>query len=144
MSKYSTVLTTFTNEAALIAALRTLFGDNAVEVHAGAGANLYGYQGDKRATMANLIVRRQHVGQLSNDLGWKWNEAAGVFESQISQYDQGHARGKIEQLAQNYGAEVIKITAAEMGLTLGAIVMNADGTMTVTADIPEFQYNYLS
>jgi hypothetical protein len=40
------------------------------EVEEGEALPLYGYQGNRRPETAEIVVRRQHVGRLSNDIGF--------------------------------------------------------------------------
>jgi hypothetical protein len=40
------------------------------EVEEGEELSLYGYHGDRRSESAALVVRRQHMGSASNDLGF--------------------------------------------------------------------------
>ena len=61
------------------------FGKDKVEVHE-ARANLYGYQGDKREDTAHVIIRRKHVGYLSNDIGFV-RKSDGSWDAIISDYD---------------------------------------------------------
>ena len=56
------------------------------EVEEGVALPLHGYQGDRRAETAELVVRRQHVGRLSNDLGFARTPAGYV--PILSEYDQ--------------------------------------------------------
>jgi hypothetical protein len=58
----------------------------------------------------------------------------------VSEYDQGHAKQRLDKLAQTYGVEVVRLSAAEQGLLISGITTNADGTMTVEVDLPEYQY----
>jgi hypothetical protein len=56
------------------------------EVEEGEALPLYGYQGDRRPETAEIVVRRQHVGGASNDLGFARTEQGYV--PVISEYDQ--------------------------------------------------------
>src|SRR5713226_8935097 len=47
-------------------------------VEVGEDLPLYGYQGDRRSEAAALVVRRQHIGSGSNDLGFAKSEG-GYF-----------------------------------------------------------------
>jgi Protein of unknown function (DUF1257) len=73
----------FKSRELLLAALAEL-GYAAVEE--GERLPLYGFQGDRRAEAAEIVVRRQHVGRLSNDLGFARTEQGYV--PVISEYDQ--------------------------------------------------------
>ena len=52
---------------------------------------LYGYAGDRRPETAELVVRRQHLGSLSNDVGFRRTDRGYV--PVISEYDQGALLG---------------------------------------------------
>src|SRR5262245_6955541 len=67
MAHVTTLRTQITDIKALCAALTDL-GFNDVEVHDQA-ENLHGFRGDQRQQTAEVIVRRKHLGWLSNDLG---------------------------------------------------------------------------
>jgi len=56
------------------------------EVEEGQALPLYGYHGDKRPETAELIVRRKHVGSLSNDIGF--TRTPSGFVPILSEYDQ--------------------------------------------------------
>ena len=86
MSAYSTNKTLFKDKACLLAALAEMgFDSSKVEVHEKA-TNLHGYQGDVRADVAEIIIRRKYVGGASNDMGFKKN-ADGTYGAIISEYD---------------------------------------------------------
>ena len=72
----------------LLAALGAL-GYAAIEE--GDALPLYGYQGDRRRETAEIVVRRQHVGSASNDLGFA-RTAAGYVPI-ISEFDQQTLHG---------------------------------------------------
>ena len=48
--------------------------------------HLYGYHGDKRAQVANVIIRRAQVGGSSNDIGFLFHPD-GRCEAIVSDYD---------------------------------------------------------
>ena len=84
MSKYCTFTDLlFKDRRLLLAALADL-GYN--EVEEGEALALYGYQGDRRAETAEIVVRRRHVGSASNDLGFA--QTPQGFVPVISEYDQ--------------------------------------------------------
>lgn len=84
MSKYLTFNDiSFKDEALLLAALADV-GYTTVE--RGAALPLYGYRGDQRTERAQLVVRRQHLGAASNDLGFALTEQG--YTPIISEYDQ--------------------------------------------------------
>lgn len=86
MSAYITLLTPMTDRACLLHALADLgFGPEKVEVHEGP-VSLVGYQGDRRVQHAHVVIRRQHVGGASNDLGFM--ETKTGYQLIVSDYDQ--------------------------------------------------------
>ncbi len=72
----------FRDRQLLLASLREL---GFVDVEEGEELPLFGYHGDRRSETAALVVRRQHIGSASNDLGFARN-ADGYFPI-ISEYD---------------------------------------------------------
>jgi hypothetical protein len=106
MSKYLTFTDiVFKNEALLIAALASL---GYAEVELGDQLPLYGYMGDERAERAQLVVRRQHIGPASNDLGFA--RTAEGYTPIISEYDQRTMMGGkfIALLRASYNERVVE------------------------------------
>lgn len=101
MSAYMTLLTPMTDQECLLAALADLgFDASKVEVHA-TPVNLVGYVGDRRTQTANIVIRRQHVGAASNDVGFL--ASATGFQAFVSGFD--HPRfgtGWLSQLNTRY------------------------------------------
>jgi hypothetical protein len=100
MSHYTKIQTCFKEQKYLLAALKDM-GFSDVEVH-DTPQTIYGYLGDERTDTAHVIVRRQHVGQSSNDIGFLRN-TEGIFEASISEFDRdelkydGEWLGKLSQ-----------------------------------------------
>jgi hypothetical protein len=85
MSAYITLMTPMTNQESLLAALTDVgFQRGQIEVHAEA-VPLVGYGGERRSQTANIVVRRQHVGSASNDLGFLATPTG--YQLQVSDYD---------------------------------------------------------
>lgn len=101
MSAYLTLLTPMTDQECVLAALVDLgFEKTKVEVHE-TPVQLVGYAGDRRAQTANIIIRKQHVGVASNDVGFL--ATATGYQALVSGYD--HPRfgsGWLSQLSQRY------------------------------------------
>ncbi|MCA1593074.1 MAG: hypothetical protein LC754_10570 [Acidobacteria bacterium] len=93
MSKYITWdEVKFTNEALLIEALqRCGWTKDQIEVHP-EGAHLMGFEGSQRDEVAHIVIRRRHVGRLSNDLGFVKKD--GAYVPLISEYDQEHLKDR--------------------------------------------------
>jgi hypothetical protein len=116
MSHYSEVMIELTDEACLVAALSRLGFAGKAEVHKEAEV-LYGYKGDARPERANIIIRRQHVGQAANDLGFE-RQADGRFRVWVSEYDQsrnGYNDAWMGKLKQAYGIEKARAEARKRG-----------------------------
>ncbi|GAA3260965.1 DUF1257 domain-containing protein [Dactylosporangium siamense] len=84
MSHYTRVRTRM-REPKLIAEALANLGLPLVEVH-DIPQRLIGYRGDTRRSTAEVIVRREHIGLASNDIGFR-RTGDGTFEAVISDYD---------------------------------------------------------
>lgn len=86
MSAYITLMTPMMDQESLLAALEDMgFHAAKIEVHA-TPVSLVGYQNDQRKQTAHIIIRRQHVGSGSNDIGFLSTNTG--FRAHISDYDQ--------------------------------------------------------
>ena len=106
MSKYlSFPEILFKDRRLLLAALADL---DYAEVEEGEALPLYGYQGDRRPETAELVVRRQHLGPASNDVGFARTPAGYV--PIVSEYDQRvlHAGRFLVELRTAYGERVVE------------------------------------
>jgi hypothetical protein len=125
MSHFTTLKTQLAEVKALRAALADL-GFPDVDVYETAQP-LYGYQGDVRPQTAEIIVRRRHLGRLSNDLGFKRN-AAGTFDAIISEYDQRkYSEEWLASLTQRYAYHVARARLEEQGFVLASEEQTKDG-----------------
>ena len=71
MSHFVECQTEFRDPQALVAAqVECGFEQSQIEVFQ-EPVPLYGYKGDIRPQKAHIVVRRQHVGQAANDVGWE-------------------------------------------------------------------------
>ena len=106
MSEYVECETNIKDERALVEALVEMgFEESQVERHEEAQP-LYGYQGDKRQQKANVIMRRQHVGSSSNDIGFLKKED-GTYEAIISGFDRGSG-GNVARATGGYNDKWLK------------------------------------
>jgi hypothetical protein len=89
----------------LLAALADL---GYTEVEEGGALPLYGYQGDRRPETAELVVRRRHLGSVSNDVGFARTPAGYV--PIVSEYDQRTLHGGrfLVELRTAYSERVIE------------------------------------
>lgn len=112
MSEYVRIQTEFRDQECLVAALADI---GLTRVETGHELHLYGYQGDRRAQTADVVVRREFLGASANDLGFR-RTAAG-YEMIVSAYDQHatlpEARRKL--LAQRYSRHAFSKLARQKG-----------------------------
>ncbi len=115
MSAYVTLAVPLTDESTLLAALAELgFGPAKVEVHAEAVA-LVGYGADARAQRAHVVIRRQHLGSASNDVGFERTPTG--YRAHVSEYDQGRFgsgwMGQLRAAYDRHDAARLEALAAE-------------------------------
>lgn len=118
ISAYSENATEFKDLNCLLQALKDM-GFNDVEVSE-QGTNLYGYHGDKRADLANVIIRRKHIGLASNDIGFR-KQANGTYSAILSDYDRsiGYNDKWLGQVKGKYAERGIMQQAKNKGLRFG-------------------------
>ncbi len=129
MSHYTSLKTIIKRKSSLIKALESIDGGRwkgKIEVYEGEGDNLVGYHGDKREQKANVIVRRKHVGQSSNDIGFVQKQD-GTYEAIISDFDSSrHNAQWLQSLSQQYSRETVVEVAEENGFTWTEQVVNGE------------------
>jgi hypothetical protein len=116
VSHFSTVRTHIAVKDQLVEALRDC-GYPVVEVYDRAEP-LYGFLGDLRPQRAEVIIRRQHIGKLANDIGFR-RAPDGNFEAIISEYDaHSHDSVWLDRLTQRYAYHVAKVELVKQGFSL--------------------------
>jgi hypothetical protein len=87
MSQFVVAGSCYRDESCLVQALMRVGGWTVeqIELHV-EPTNLYGYHGDRRADLANVIVRRKFIGAASNDIGFL-KQADGTYNVIISEFD---------------------------------------------------------
>jgi hypothetical protein len=124
MSHYTVLKTRMTDIKALVQALADM-DLKQVEVYATA-QRLVGIGGDAREQTAEVIIRRKHLGWLSNDFGFK-RGSDGSFEAIISDYDQRWCtQDWLDRLLQRYAYHVARAKLEEKGFAL--VSEKAQGT----------------
>ncbi|MBD2496757.1 DUF1257 domain-containing protein [Nostoc sp. FACHB-280] len=89
MSHFSKIEVKFKDQACLVEALQR-FGFYP-QIH-DQPVNLFGYRGDRREQTAHIVVPRNQISSLSNDLGFYWN--GSEYECFISDYDKSFGLAK--------------------------------------------------
>lgn len=98
---------------------------------------LFGYRGDERTQKANIIIRKKHVGTLSNDIGFLRKED-GTYQLIISEFDIGQAKTKQKltvEMKQIYSKHVSLKTLKKMGCTLTSTKKLENGQIKIKARI---------
>jgi hypothetical protein len=116
MSHFSQVTIEITDQGCLVAALERLGFKGKLEIYQEA-QSLYGYIGDRRVQKAHVIIRRQHVGNAANDIGFE-RQADGKYRAFISDFDRsdnGYNTAWLGKLKQAYGVEKAKVEARKKG-----------------------------
>lgn len=131
MSHFTVVQTQIVDQDALVAALADQ-GFGRVERHETPQA-LFGFQGDRRAESAEVIVRREHVGPSSNDIGFK-RLASGHYQAIISEFDRSdrYSERWLDQLTQRYAYHVVIDKMKAQGFNLVHQESRADGQLKLT------------
>jgi hypothetical protein len=111
----------FTNRDLLVAALTDL---GYPDVEEGDALPLYGYQGDRRPETAALVVRRRHLGEASNDLGF--TRTADGYIPIVSDYDQHALHGGqfLVKLRTTYSEHVVEAVRQRLR---GSVRRTVDG-----------------
>lgn len=127
MSHYSRFRTKFVDRALLVKALADV-GFTSVEQHAEAQP-LFGYRGDRRADTAHIIVRRQYVGRMSNDIGFV-EQPDGSYEAIISDFDKRkYDEVWLQKLTQRYAVHATLSSLTEQGYELAQMIEDANGSI---------------
>ncbi len=131
MSLYCQVETQFKNQDALVAALMETGKWTKEQVYVCAFAQkLIGYKGDLREEAAHIIIRRQNIGSMSNDMGFVKNPD-GTYSAIISEFDKvKHNDAWLKQLKGNYAFHAIRLQQEQRGRSVSRERM-ADGRQKV-------------
>ena len=119
MSHFVECQTEYRDPLALVAALVECgLEQSQIEIHQDA-VPLYGYKGDVRPQKAHVVIRRQHVGQAANDVGWE-RQADGTYRAWISEYDRRHRFNDkmCNRVKQEYAYQVIARQQRARGRTV--------------------------
>ncbi|MGP3971712.1 DUF1257 domain-containing protein [Streptomyces sp. 6N223] len=127
MSHFTRVRTELRDPELLAAALAAVgFPATAVETH-DAPQTLYGYRGDARPERAEVIIRRRHIGQASNDIGFRRRDD-GRFEAIISDYDRNrYDQAWLTRLTRAYGHAAALRYAEDNGYEVSEDVLDENG-----------------
>lgn len=123
MSHFVDLETQITDTKALVRALERLGFKGKIEIYEKT-VPIYGYMGDERPEKAHVVIRKQHVGPSSNDIGFE-KRPDGKFVAHISEFDMGtgdysHRKAPYgetwqKKLYQLYGVEKSKIEFENKG-----------------------------
>lgn len=130
MSHFTRVRTTL-REAKLLAAALKEVGFAKVEVHE-TPQQLHGWGGGLGAERAQVIVRREHTGGASSDIGFA-RQNDGSFAAMVDAMDR-HRFGEawLDQLSQAYGYATALQYADAHGFEVATDDVEQDGTRRLT------------
>jgi hypothetical protein len=127
MSHFTTIKTQIYDRAILVKVLMEV-GFEDVEVH-DQPQPLYGYSGDVRPETAEIIIRRQFIGEFSNDIGFR-QQADGSYTAIISDYDRvTYDQEWLGKLTQKYAYYKLLTIAHSQGLARQTEEILEDGTI---------------
>jgi hypothetical protein len=116
MSHFVKIRTQIYEEPILIECLHDM-GFKQVERYEEA-QHLFGYQGDQRPETAEVIIRREYVGPVSNDIGFK-RQTTGEYQAIISEFDRTHYSNTwLAELNRKYAYNLIHEQAREQNLLI--------------------------
>lgn len=125
MSHYTVLETKLTDSDALAEALMDM-GYEDVEIF-DKSQPLVDFMGDTPDQRAEIIVRRNHVGRLSNDIGFKRGQD-GTFQAMISDYDQDrHDAQWLRSLTKRYAYHAARMKLEAQGFALAREERDAHG-----------------
>ena len=130
ISHFVDIHSQFKDRNCLLAALLEMgWTIDQLEVH-NSPQYLYGYKGDRRNDIANIIIRKNNVGIASNDIGFRL-EIDGTYTAIISEYDRSkYSDDWLNKLKQSYSVQVTLKQAKLKGMTVKKSV-KADGTIAI-------------
>ena len=116
MSHYTVMETRLKDVDALVEALSDM-GYDELEVY-DKPRPLVEFVGGEPNQRANVIIRKQYVGRLSNDIGFRLG-SDGRFEAIISDYDQDRHNDRwMAELTKRYAYHATRTKLEEQGFTL--------------------------
>ena len=92
--------------------------------------SLVGWLGDNRKQVANIIIRKRHIGVASNDIGFH-KKANGKYELIISDYDKSISQGQtfLSKFKQTYAEKQVQKELKKKGYKLKKKKIETDGTI---------------
>jgi hypothetical protein len=130
MSHFTRIATKIRDTALLTSALEAL-GFRDIEVSP-QPQTLYGFQGDARPERAEVIIRREHIGRLSNDIGFA-KQPDGSYQAIISEYDRAQFdTAWLTSLIQSYSYAATVQYAETHGYEIATDEVQEDGSRRLT------------
>jgi hypothetical protein len=118
MSEFLEVETEFTEKDCLVFALEQVYGKGNVEVYREA-QQLQGFKGDLRQQKAHIIIRKEHVGASSNDLGFE--KVGDTYRMRISEFDKRQKRVPVTDITDLYSNKFVRNYARRNGYSVREI-----------------------
>ncbi len=136
MSRYMIIETEWRDEDLLVRAIQDMEPGWVVERHE-TPVHLFGYHNDVRPEVAHVVVRRQNIGQMSNDIGFV-RTANGTYQAIISDYDSHrYGRAWLGRLKQRYAYRFEVRVATKKGYKVVSETRRTDGSIELELEAPE-------
>jgi len=126
MSAYKTINCSFKNQETLIECLKELGFTPVVYKEK---TKLVGYMGDERNEIAEIIIPRLLISNLSNDVGFAYDEDKKEYVMICSEYDQNI--GVADKIKQSYAVTAIKTALSKNKFSVKSEMK--DKTIKITA-----------
>ena len=128
MSAYKIIQCSFKDQKTLIDSLKNLGYEPVVykEKH-----HLKGYQDDVREQLAEIIVPKQQISSVSNDLGFTYSVEQDEYVMICSHYD-AH-KGVADKVKQSYALTAIKSALKQNKFTINSEIIQKDATISLRA-----------
>lgn len=130
MSHFTRVRTKLRDTDTLVAALQAV-GFRQVEVHDQPQA-LHGYYTDGRSERAEVIIKRAHLDQANNDIGFA-RQPDGSFDAIIEDFDRRrYDAAWLDELARSYSYAATLKYAESHGYEIATDEVQQDGSRRLT------------
>lgn len=128
MSAYKTLTCSFRDKDTLVNALKELGYNPSVN---DSKKNLRGFKNDIREQTAEIIVPKNQISPLSNDLGFSFDEEKQEYVMLCSEYDLHKGLG--DKIRQSYAITAVKIALKKNKFTVKSEVKEKSGKVILTA-----------
>ena len=128
MSAYKTLSCSFKDLDTLLDSLKELGYEPVVYKEK---QNLRGYRNDIREESAEIIIPKTQISNVSNDVGFAFEESSSEYKMLCSEYDLH--RGLGDKIKQTYALVAIKTALKKNKFTVSGEIYNKNKTISLKA-----------